>query len=161
MTQGLMYYAEMREVNATAIQDLFQMVADANVAFCIHEAKITQLTEDADAQAEMLDFKVSRFTGAFTEGTGGQDVIENATHTGGSTRKVNVTNNNDTTQMSGGTEDILVQDTVNVSLGFLYRPVPSARVWISPTDAFILRLNTTPDDAMTLRGYIIWEELGG
>ncbi len=159
MSNGFMNTMPMTVTGATVVQDLFSLVAGAASVICIHECHIGQETEFGDAAAEMLDIKISRFEGGFSIGTGGTTPTEEPMHTGGVTTTSGRTN--DTTPTSGGTEAIMKRDTFHVAGGFHYVPTPEARVWVSPTDAFIVGLMTAPDDAIDLRGYIVWEEFGG
>ena len=160
MSQGIMYTCPFTVTGATAIQDLFQLIPGADTVICVHEAHIGQETELGDAAAEMLDIEISRFEDAFTEGSGGAAGAEEPLHKGSGTAKTVVEVNN-TTVATSGTQAVLKRDTFHVAAGYHYVPLPSSRVWVGPTDAFILRLDTAPDDAIDLRGYIVWEEFSG
>lgn len=157
---GIMYTMPFTVTGATAIQDLVSLVAGAASVICIHEFHVGQKTEIGDAQAEMLDVEISRFEGAFTIGSAGAAGVEEPLQTGGPTSTTSG-RTNDTTVTTGGTQAVLKRDTFHVAGGFHYVPTPKARVWVSPTDAFVARLDTAPADALDLRGYVIWEEFGG
>ncbi len=160
MSDGIMYTMPMTVTGTTVVQDLFSLVAGAASVICIHECHIGNESEFGDAAAEMLDIQISRFEGAFSIGSGGSTPTEEPTHTG-SPAATTSGRTNDTTITSGGTEAVMKQDTFHVAGGFHYVPTPKARVWVSPTDAFVVGLMTVPDDAINLRGYIVWEEFGG
>ena len=155
---GLMFSAPLTITASTLDLDIVSLVAGTAGVFCVHELHVGQMTEFGDAAAEMIDFKISRFEGAFTIGSVGTAGTEEPLHTGGPAAATSM-RFGDTTITTGGTEAILKRDSWHVAAGLHYVPLPSARVWVSPTDAFVCWFDA-PDDAIDYRGYVVWEEFG-
>ncbi len=160
MSNGIMFICPLSLNSQTAIQDLFEIVVGATVVAIIHEVHVSQETEFGDAAAEMLDIEMSRYTGTVTSGTGGSAGAVQCLGRRDITELSTVEINNFTTQM-GGTQEVIAPEAWHVAGGFHYVPLPESRLVISPTDGFAVRLDIAPDDSLDLRGYMVFEELGG
>jgi hypothetical protein len=152
---GRMYAVVFEEVAATAAQDLFEIISAADSSTVLHSVIVTQSSDAGDAADEQLSIIFHR--GAAT-GSGGSSATPAPLSLGdaayGGTAEVN-----NTSQSSEGT--ILHAEAFNVRGGFYYRPTPEERITISPSDVFIVELQTAPADSLTMSGTAIIEEIGG
>lgn len=153
---GRMYTASFEGVAVTAIQDLFELVAPADAIVVLHSAFIGQSSDAADAEAEMLQVSISRFTG--TSGSGGTSPTVNPHQIGDSAFGGTVEANN-TTQ--GLTTTVVKSETFNVQAGWYYQPTPEERLVLSPSGKLVIELPTAPADSLTMSGSITFEEIGG
>lgn len=142
----------------SAIQDLFEIVAGANSVVIIHACFISQESEEADAQDEML--RVTWTRAHTTSGSGGSGVNANPLDSGDQADEASVEANN-TTQATGGSPLVIHAEAFNVRAGWAYIPTPEARIVLSPEERLVLELPVAPADAMTASGTLIFEEIGG
>jgi len=152
---GAMYTASFEKVAVTAAQDLFQILVPADAVVILHACYVSQDTEEADAQAEMLHILIHRGS---TNGSGGSTPTPTPMNLGGVAAGTVVEVNN-TTQGTEGT--FIHSEAWNVQAGFVYLPTPEMRPIISPSDLFHIELQDAPADSITMSGSIYFEELGG
>lgn len=152
---GRIYVASFEEVAVSAAQDLFEVVAPADATVKIHSVTITQSSDAGDAQAEMLPILLHRGTAT---GTGGTTVTPSPSSEG-DTAFGGVVEANNTTQSVEGT--FLPAEAFNVQIGFFYLPPPEDRIEVSPSQLFIVELQSAPADALTMSGWVKFEEIGG
>lgn len=157
---GPVHVVSFAEVEVSAAQDLFELLAPADAALAIHLVKFAQSSDYGDAAAEALDVLMKRVTGAPTSGSGGSTPTPTALSPSAAASGVTIEANN-TTQLSGGTQATLLADAWNVQLPFEYIPPPEQRPIISPSTRFVVELPNAPGDAITLSGLLMWEEIGG
>lgn len=152
-----MYSLVFSAVAVTAAQDLFELVPATGKPIAIHEIRIGQTSDAADAQDELLQVSIIR--GHTTSGSGGTATLtpanlsENSGATGITTAEIN-----NTTVASAGTAVTLVTDAFNVRSGWLYVPTPECRPVIGAGTRVVVRI-TAPSDSLTMSGTIIYEEL--
>jgi hypothetical protein len=150
-----MYSAVFEQVAVTAAQDLFEINAPADAVVVLHSCVVTQSSEAADAQAEMLPVL---FHLGSTSGSGGTTPTARPLQLGDAAFGGTVEVNN-TTQSTEGNQ--LHAESFNVQVGFYYTPTPETRIVISPSDRLIIELQTAPADSITMDGTVIFEEIGG
>lgn len=155
MARGRMYSAVFEKVAVTAAQDLFELNAPADAVVIVHSVKITQDTEEGDAEAEQLS--VLAHMGS-TSGSGGSTPTPTPKQLGSPAFGGTVEANN-TSQSTEGT----FQDTEawNVQIGLHWIFTPDEQIVISPSDRLIIELQDAPTDSITMSGTITFEELGG
>ena len=158
---GIIYTGVFQAVAATAAQDLFELTAPALRSVIIREVKITQSTEIGDAQSEMLRFALKRATSASTSGSGGSAVTPLSNPRGityGGTLEAN-----NTTRVTGGTIEVLEEADEHIANGFQYLPGTDTSIphEIEGAMRFIVGLESTPTDSITISGYIRFEVIGG
>jgi len=151
---GRMYAAVFEEVAATAAQDLFELVAPSTGVVLVHSIHISQSSDAGDAASEMLNILVHRGTAT---GTGGSSVTPSPLAVGDSAFGGTCEANN-TTQSAEGT--FLGAYNFNIMAGLDIVFTPETRPVISPSGLFIVELQTTPADSLTMSGTLIFEELG-
>ena len=159
---GRMYTATFPPIAITAEQDLFEITAPADAVVRIHSIEIGQETDEGDAQAEMLAYRLVRGEGTVTGGTGGATVTPTPVSKG-DVAFGGVVDRNNTTKMLVGTGalKLLKESTFNAQIGLFIQYAPDERPDISPDDKFTLELSEAPADTITFAGTITFEEIGG
>lgn len=152
---GRMYSATFEEVAVTAAQDLFELVAPADMSVAIHGLVISQSSDAGDAASEQLNVLVHR---ASTSGSGGSVPTPAPLAVGDAASTVTVEANN-TTQGTEGT--IIHSESFNVMAGLQIWLPPECRWMISPSGRLVVELQTAPADSLTMSGTIYFEEIGG
>lgn len=158
---GRMYVIEFDSVAVTAAQDLFEVVTNDDKVLVLHELSITQESDAGDAESEQLSFSLSRASGTYTSGSGGSTPTEQPLDAGDAAGSITCEANN-TTRASAGTGSLtkLFERAENIHAGFHYLPTPECRPVVSGGAAFIVGLESTPVDSLTMNGYMIVEEIG-
>lgn len=153
-----LYSATFQNVAVSAQQDLFEIVAPAGGVVVLHRAVISQTSEVGDAAEEGLSLLLKR--GATTSGSGGTAVTPNALALPAAAFAGTVEANN-TTKATAGTIVTLHAEAWNVRGPFDWFPSPEARVVLAPGQRATLELATTPADALTVSGVLVFEAVGG
>lgn len=158
---GQMYSVSFDAVAVTAEVDFFEILAPADASIVIHEVHIGQESEEGDAQAEMLSWKLVRGEGA-TSGSGGSTATPEPTEAGMAASGVTVETNN-TTKMTagGGSITTFLADAFHVAAGLNHVPTPQFRHVISGGDRATIELAEAPADSVTFSGHVDFEEIGG
>ena len=152
---GRMYSATFEEVAATVAQDLFELVAPADMSVSIHGLVVSQSTDAGDAESEQLNVLIHRGS---TSGSGGSTPTPSPLQLGDAASTVTVEANNDTQ----GTEGVFIHsECFNVMAGLAIWWTPETRPYISPSGRLIVELQTAPADSITISGTIYFEEIGG
>lgn len=149
---GRAYTASFAEIAVTAIQDALEVVAPSDGVVEILSARMSQSSDEGDAQAEMLPVTISR---AATSGSGGASVTPRP-HVVGHPAFGGTAERNNTTQ--AGTPTVIIADCFNVQAGWLYVPVPEERIWLPPSGIAVMTLNVAPADSLTMSGSITFAE---
>lgn len=159
---GMRYSGSFEAVAVSAAQDLFELVAPADSAIIIHSIRIGQSSDYGDAAAEGLSISLVRGEGSVTTGSGGSTPTPAPLESGFAASGATLEANNTTKMVVGaGTLTTLQNDAFNAQVGWLYQPVPEERIIISPDDRMTVELVGAPNDALTMSGTIVWEEVGG
>lgn len=152
---GRMYSATFEEVAVTAAQDLFELVAPADMSVAIHGLMISQSSDAGDSESEQLNVLIHRGSAS---GSGGTTPTPAPLAVGDAASTVTVEANN-TTQGTEGT--IIHSECFNVMAGLQIWWTPECRPIISPSGRLIVELQTAPGDSLTMSGTIYFEEIGG
>ena len=152
---GRMYAIVFEKVAVSAMQDLFEVVSAADSVTIVHSIIVTQSSDAGNAQAEQLPILIHRGS---TSGSGGATPTPSPLALGdaafGGTAETNNT--------SQSTEGVHIHaESFNVQAGFHFIPTPETRPVISPSARLIVELQDNPDDALTMDGVMIVEEIGG
>ena len=153
---GRVYSATFSAVSVAAAQDLFEVNAAAAKPVRILGAEIGQYSDAGDAQDELLSIQF--ITGYTTSGSGGTSVTP-APIDPGDTAFGGTVEANNTTVAADGTGLIRHSSSFNVRAGYVWMPVPEARIVIVPSGRGVLRI-TVPADAITTNGTLWFEEIG-
>ena len=159
---GMMYSCPFEAVAVSAAQDFFELLAPSTGALILHSVRLGQSSDEGDAAAEMLDVSIVRGEGSVTSGSGGSAGTEVPLQSGLAAAEAAVELNNTTNMLVGsGALILLLNDSFNVQVGWLYQPTPEERITVSPSDRLTIELVGAPADALTMSGTITWEEIGG
>lgn len=155
-----MYVASFDAVAVSAAQDLISVQTDDDKVVIVHEAKFTQSSDAGDAESEQLRFSLSRGVG-YTAGSGGSSVNAQPLDAGDAADSATV-RANDTTQATAGAGSLtnLMATAEHVQAGWHYLPTPEMRPAVGGSSALIFALDAAPSDALTMSGYVIFEEIG-
>ena len=155
MARGRPYSVGFSGVSVSAVQDLFSLLATANMAFEIHFIKLGQITQTTIGG---LRVRLRRLPATVTVGSGGTAVTPAALlpSDGAATVTARV---NDTTQASTSGTAVDLPDTWDLPGGFLWMPPEADRPIIRPSQGFIVSLDTTPGAALTVSGHMVFAEL--
>ena len=158
---GRVYSAQVNGVAATAAQDVFELLTPADLVVCVHSVFIGQTTDAGDAEAEMLGVQIKRGSGSITSGSGGSTPSMFPHVFSDTAASCTLEANNTTIAVVGaGALSILQAESFNVQAGWYYTPTPEERIWLSPSQYFIVTM-TAPADSITLNARIVFEEIGG
>ena len=152
---GPIYTVPFSAVAVSVAQDLFQLLAQAVVPIIVRRVVIGHSSDAGDSAAEMLDITLNS-SDMTINGSGGTTVTP-VPHSGGFAAAVTIAEANNTTVSTVLTE--IFADAFNVQAGFLYLPTPEELVTIAPTEGFIVKIPSAPDDELTMSGHITFEEL--
>lgn len=151
-------FAASALTTAAGDRDMFCLTAPSNSRVVIREIRFGQYTEFADAQAEM--FSILLLTGSTLIGGGATITPQNVlTHSGAPTAGSSVTGPS-TTVASTTSAVVKLSDSWNVSAGWYYRPEFHERIVIEPSQRFVAKLVGVPNDALTLNGTLVLQEIG-
>ena len=153
---GRMYSATFEEVAATVVQDLFNLLAPADMSVAVHGLVISQSSDAGDSESEQLNVLIHRGT---TAGTGGTTPTPAPLAVGDVASTVTVRANDVTTQSTEGT--LIHAECFNVMAGLQIWWPPECRPIISPSGRLVVELQTAPGDSLTMSGTIYFEEIGG
>lgn len=145
---GRYYTISTRGVSVSAAQDLLEHLVAADQVVGLISAKFTQSSDAGDSESEQLDISIRRVTGAPTSGSGGSTPTAQPTVDGGVAAS-GTTECNNTTQLSGGTNVVLVTEAFNVMAGWQYIPAPEERLFFGGQTRLLIELETAPADAVT------------
>ena len=164
MTMGMVYSMSFDGQSITAADgnvDLFELLCPSDAVFCLLHAELGQSSDAGDAEAELIRISILRIHTSFVSGSGGAAGVEEPFHVGYSTAGTVTERNNET--VATGTADTMLSTCVNVqaSPAWFYEPIPERRVWISPSDALVIRVMAAVADTLTISGSITWAEYGG
>lgn len=157
---GRMFMATIDSASATTQRDIVQVVPATEVPIKIHRVVITTDIE-TDANEAQFELEFVRYTGTFTDGTGGATVTGYALGALGTTEDSAVVEVGNTTQsaVGTGTQEILANIWVNNRVGFEFLPTPEERPVIAGTDAFVVQMTAAFASATAVGGYVVYEEL--
>jgi hypothetical protein len=152
---GRIYYAVFEEVAVTAVQDLFELVAPADSSVEVHMWGISQSSDAGDSESEQLNVLVHRGTAT---GSGGSSVTPEPRSEGDAAFGGTVEANNTTQSVEA---EFIGAHNFNIMAGIDVVYPPELRPIVSPSQLFIVELQTTPADSLTMSGYLYFEEIGG
>lgn len=157
---GRMYVASFDNVAVSAAQDLISVQTDDDKVVIVHEAKFTQSSDAGDSESEQLRFSLKRGVG-YTAGSGGASVNAQPLDAGDAADSATC-RRNDTTGATagGGSLTTLLTTAEHVQAGWHYLPTPELRPAVAGGSGLIFALDAAPTDALTMNGYVIFEEIG-
>lgn len=154
---GRLYSATINLTAAATQRDIFEIVASSTRPVALHEFLVTTDIE-TDANEVQIQAKLARRTGAFTSGSGGSTV--NGHPLGGANTAVDAATveTGNTTQITGGTEQILGHYWINNRIGIHVIFTPETRPHLAGSNGVALGLLAAPAST-AFAGHVIYEEL--
>lgn len=152
---GRLYTVIFTAVSATAQQDLFYIKPAADKP-CVLEAVYLAAsggTADAgDAQEELYDLRFIRLPATVTAGSVGTAPTPTPVATNDAAAAFTARVNDTTVAMTSGTALTMHSDGMNNRVPYQFIPPPEHRMWVANAQALVVRLSTTPADAILLSG---------
>ena len=159
---GRLYVVEFHNVSVSAQQDLFYIKPAADKICVIELVKVAVVggTADAgDAQEELLDVELIRVPATVTVGSGGNSFTPNPLVTNDTAAGFTARINDTTKATTSGSLLNLDSDGMNSRSPYIYLPAPEHRPLVANAQAVVFRLNTTPNDALTMNGAMLVREM--
>lgn len=157
---GQIFVATFTDVDISAEQDLFEILAPSTSRIVIRELEIGQHSDAGDALADMLDLRFVR--GYTTAGSGGASVtpVPVVPWSDAASATATVKRNN-TTMASNGTPQVLRATAWNVMGGYRYYPgYRGERIMLDVSQRLVIRMGTAPTSAITCSATLVFEEIG-
>ncbi len=154
---GRFYAVTIDTVAVSAAQDLFGLLATANMAFKVHELYLGQKTLTT---AEMRQVACRRMPATATVGSGGSAATPRKMGGSGDSAATFTARINDTTpQTTGGTAEVVyADDWYFTNQNMIWLPRDRGPV-IQPAQGFVVNMVTAPTGSMTVSGTLVVEEL--
>ena len=157
MARGLTYVATFTAVSVSVAQDLFSVLAAANVPVEILWARLS--AEGVTAPAE-LRLNVKRLSATAALGSLGTVITPQEKGQRSARSAVSTVHANDTTRAtSTGTTGILHSESAQVLNGWDYPLIPELFDALSPGEAWVFGLEAAPGAAAVLSGTVCFREL--
>jgi hypothetical protein len=141
----------------TAAADCLEVVAHSTKLLVFSGIEIHNLSDWGDAQEEILEFLFS--TGHTSGGSGGSSVTPKAFQLPYGTAGFTASHQN-TTPASGGTIEERGRYGFNVRMPLDKIFTEKEEIWMSPGLRGVFKLNTNPQDSITLKGELLFAEYG-
>lgn len=154
---GRKYRAIAANTAQTAQVDVFELNVASTKVVRLLEIHLSQLTEVADAQEEMLLIQIKE--GATTSGSGGATPTAIPAAKGDAAYSGTVETHN-TTKATSGTIVTHLQTNWNIRVPLDIIFTPETVIELPPSARLTVELATTPADSITFGGYIVFEEIG-
>lgn len=144
----------------TAI-DFFELITGAGGSIALYGLEIGQTTELGDAAEEKLRLKITRATGSYTSGSGGNTGVARPSVLAGAASATFTAETLNTTQIAvgSGTLTTLLQVPFEVRAGFERFWTPETAFTIGPSSALAIGLAAAPADSVTFEGTAYVAEL--
>jgi hypothetical protein len=159
---GRLYVVEFHAISITLQQDLFYMKPAADKICIVEQIKLGVVggnVDAGDAQEELLDVEMIRVPATVTASSGGNSMTPNPYMANDSAAGFTARVNDTTKATTSGTLLNLDSDAWNSRIPYLYQPTPEDRFIVANAQAFVVRLNTTPADALSVNGSMLVREL--
>lgn len=148
---GRLYTCQSAVVSITAQQDLLYFKPAAEKPILVEHFEIIAAggTADAgDAQEELWDIEAIDVPTTVTVGSGGSSVTPRPQMPSDTAAGFTCRANDTTKATSSGTIVPVWPTGMNNRIGLPVTPIPEHGLWVSSTAALVIRLNTTPADAI-------------
>ena len=156
---GRRYTVTTSAVAVSAAQDLLEYLVPADKILRLHECHVTQSSDAGDSESEQFRVSIRRVTGSPTSGSGGSTPTPRP-NDGGDAAAGGTIEANNTTQLSGGTNVVLHEESANVMSGLHYMPTPEAKFDFAGQTRLLIELEAAPADSLTMSITTVVEEIG-
>ena len=150
------FTATFKDVEVSALQDLFSLVVGDDAPVTILSCTISQSSDYKDAEEEGLLISIVRGNGTVGSGGSAPTIRLNSTKGGAAIATCRA---NDTTEASVGSEEDMHLENWNIRMPWTYRPTPEEQFRTDQSDDIVaVRLLDAPNDALTVSGTLVWKE---
>ena len=149
------YYAPFTDVAIAAVQDFFEILAPSNAPVRVLRINISQNTSET---SEQLSIVVKKVTGAPTSGSGGSTVTPVAARQDVSRAFAGTVEINNTTALTGGTQNEFWQEGFNQLAGYEWRATPEDVIECGPSERIVINLPAAPGASVNMNGLVVIEE---
>lgn len=149
-------------IAATTAEDLAEVNPAADQPTELVGIIITQADDSGDSgdsNEDQIDVIVSRITGAPTSGSGGTTVTSTKRDTGDPAYG-GVVEMGNTTNLSGGTEEVWHREGINNRVGMYYWPPPEARILIRGDEILLVKTGAGHTNAHEVNVVVVLGEVG-
>lgn len=158
---GRMFAISTGFQTVSAAQDLLEIQVPATEILVLHSITISQSSDEASSESELLQVALKRASGSYTSGSGGSSATPAKLEFGSASTGLTVERNNTSQAAAGsGALTTIHEDAMQVLSGWNYTPTPEIRPILSPSQALVVSIEA-PADALTLCCIAIVEEIGG
>lgn len=159
---GRAYSLEFHNISVSAQQDFFYIKPAAD-KICLLEAVYLSnaggAADAGDAQEELWRLEIIRLPSTVTVGSGGSAPTPTPLAVNDTAAGFTGRTNDTTVATTSGTATNLHSDGLNVRIPYVYLPPPEHRIIVANAQAVVVRLVSTPADAVTMNGVAIVREL--
>jgi len=162
MGLGRLYTVEFHNVAISAQQDLFYIKPAADKVCFIEALKLSNVggaADAGDAQEELYRLEIIRLPSTVTVGSGGNSFTPSAVAVNDAAAGFTARINDTTVATTSGTAVNVDSDGWNVRLPYAWPGLPEHRLPIANAQAIVVRLVTTPADAVTCNGTLYVREI--
>jgi hypothetical protein len=138
----------------TVAVDFFELITGAGGALCLLGLEISQTTELGDAAEEKVRLRITRATGTYTSGSGGNTGVARPPVRAGDAAATFTAETLNTTQIAVGTGvlTVLQQYPFEVRVGYERFWTPETAFTIGNSSALAIGLAAAPADSVTWEG---------
>lgn len=162
--QGRIYTVPFAGVAITTTADLFTLDPAADKPVRILSIDVGQQNRTGDANEDMVQWSIRRFTGAtITAGSGGTAPTPVPVNPGDVAASFTARVTDTTVATTSGTNTLVAASAFNTRVGLLWVPPPECLVLAADTSGnckLIVRLEEAPSASTTFSGTAYVEELG-
>ena len=149
------YYAPFTDVAVSVAQDLFEILAPSNAPVKLLRLHVSQNGGETSEQTSII---IKKVTGAPTSGSGGSTVTPVAAKENVSRAFAGTVEINNTTALTGGTQNEFWQEGFNFLAGFEWRATPEDVIECGPSERIVINLPTAPGASLQVNGLAVIEE---
>ncbi len=145
----------------TAAIDFFELITGAGGSLALLGLEIGQTTELGDAAEEQIRLQITRATGSYTSGSGGNTGVARPPVRAGEASATFTAETLNTTQIAAGSGALTVVSryAFNLRAGYERFWTPETAISIGPSSALAIGLAAAPADSVTWEGTAYVAEL--
>jgi hypothetical protein len=159
---GRLYAVEFHNVSIAAQQDFFYLKPAADKICKLHAVYLSNVggnLDAGDAQEELFRLEVIYLPATVTVGSGGNAFTPTPMLTSDAAAGATTRINDTTVATTSGTAVNKHSDGINVRIPYTYLPLDEHRISVANAAALVVRLVSTPADAVLFNGTMLFEEL--
>lgn len=153
---GRIYSATIDALSVSAVCELFFLAAPSDAILKIHEICITQDTSETSEQLPLNVFRTASDQSA--KGSSNTPAPLNPGDAAfGGTARTNIL----TAETFAAETTMLMRHSSNILSGWHILPTPECQIVVPPSGGLVIKLDAAPGAAISISGYVLFEEIGG